>query len=424
MIISNFATFLYLHRHMRKLGKSGISVSASRLRSQLRVTVAGICQSVIFFGCMTFNFIDSLTFKYAGFFFGSHISFTVSNLYVFGTTVNMAVGQSTFRPRVAALCLMVYTFFFYCLILNHYRQVGIKQPLKLLLYSGVCSCTLYLLMLIVMFFFYTHGTSFKVSLAFNILLYINLTTVLTSTVWQSFFYCVKIIPGRRRFFMWIKRNIKSIVYALIFVDRLFCTLEAVASFLYSVKDLQRNRTVHYQQKAPIAQVLWFVVWTLRGYYCVCFLTVLLSCWSTALFLYMHLRRMAARDVISCPRVCNQVRISVTGLLQGVLYIIYASWLSFLYLMGRSLSYIAMGQNVFRQQMADIWLRASRLTSGGPEGIKAVVSSPGTVKAALIEGVSDTSEATKCHFGPMVKATNVELPTHLWLSYGNEQEKAT
>ncbi|XP_054644231.1 taste receptor type 2 member 42-like [Dunckerocampus dactyliophorus] len=103
MIISSFTTLRYLHGHMRKLEKSGIPVSASRLRSRLRVTLLGICQSVIFFSCMTFNFIDSLTLRYADFFFGAHIGFTVSTLYIFGTTVNMAIGQSTFRQRAAAL---------------------------------------------------------------------------------------------------------------------------------------------------------------------------------------------------------------------------------------------------------------------------------------------------------------------------------
>nr|XP_057938334.1 taste receptor type 2 member 42 [Doryrhamphus excisus] len=102
MNISSFTTLLYLHGHMRNMGKSGISVSASRLRNWLRVTVTGICQSVIFFGCMTFELFESLTLKYSDLFFEVHISFTVTTLYIFGTTINMAVGQSAFRQRIAA----------------------------------------------------------------------------------------------------------------------------------------------------------------------------------------------------------------------------------------------------------------------------------------------------------------------------------
>ncbi|XP_072770667.1 taste receptor, type 2, member 201, tandem duplicate 1 [Nerophis lumbriciformis] len=103
MIFSNITTLRYLQGHMRTMTQNGISISRSRLQSWLRVCVTGICQCVIFFSCAVFILLDSLTLKYAPFYFGTNILSTVITLYIFGATVNLAVGQAVYRQRAAAL---------------------------------------------------------------------------------------------------------------------------------------------------------------------------------------------------------------------------------------------------------------------------------------------------------------------------------
>ncbi|XP_061926566.1 uncharacterized protein LOC133665319 [Entelurus aequoreus] len=103
MIFSNITTLRYLQGHMRTMTQNGISVSRSRLRSWLRVCATGICQCVIFFSCAVFILLESITIEYAAFYFGTAVLSTVTTLYIFGTTINLAVGQTVYRQRAVAL---------------------------------------------------------------------------------------------------------------------------------------------------------------------------------------------------------------------------------------------------------------------------------------------------------------------------------
>uniref|UniRef100_A0A8C4ZU97 Taste receptor type 2 n=1 Tax=Gadus morhua TaxID=8049 RepID=A0A8C4ZU97_GADMO len=100
MMISCFATAHYLNKHMKSLSASDGSLSSPRLHSQIRVTVAGILQGVLCFLCGIWNLVYVMIYYLSPYFyFGSNITFTVVNLYISGTTVNLGVGQTLFRER-------------------------------------------------------------------------------------------------------------------------------------------------------------------------------------------------------------------------------------------------------------------------------------------------------------------------------------
>ncbi|XP_068429144.1 taste receptor, type 2, member 201, tandem duplicate 1 [Clinocottus analis] len=149
----------------------------------------------------------------------------------------------------------------------------------------------------------------------------SVSTSMTSSVWLNFFYCCQIVPAQRALFIWIKKN------------------------------------THFT-------------------FCLC--VMLISSGSTVLYLCGHMRRMVANgQSLSCPQFRNQVRVTVTGILQGVLYVLCALWtmhklilkgdlnVTFvdstvinLYMAG-TLFNLGAGQAVFRQRAAHIWLRVAQ-----------------------------------------------------------------
>ena len=99
MMISCFATAHYLNKHMKSLSASDGSLSNPRLHSQIRVTVTGILQGVLCFICTICDLVDGMSLYLSPFYFDAYIPITVINLYIFGTTVNLGVGQTLFRER-------------------------------------------------------------------------------------------------------------------------------------------------------------------------------------------------------------------------------------------------------------------------------------------------------------------------------------
>ena len=100
MMISCFAKAHYLNKHMKNLSVSDGSLSSPRLHSQIRVTVTGILQELLCFLCAMWIIVDVMSVYLSSYFFFDHyITFTVINLYILGSTVNLGVGQTLFRKR-------------------------------------------------------------------------------------------------------------------------------------------------------------------------------------------------------------------------------------------------------------------------------------------------------------------------------------
>lgn len=110
MTFSSFCTTRYLLRHMRNMAESGNSFHTERIKSHKRVTIAGISQGLVYFLYGTFYVIDTYTTMFA-----MHVSvsyrvyFTVTSVYIFGTTVNLGIGQALFRKRAADVWMALKT---------------------------------------------------------------------------------------------------------------------------------------------------------------------------------------------------------------------------------------------------------------------------------------------------------------------------
>lgn len=100
MTVSNFSTVHYLYRHMKSVAWN--SFSTPKIQSQMRVTIAGGFQIVLSLFYGVFFLIDSISYKFSPYYsFGPWLSLTLSFLYMSGTTVNLAIGQTIFRQRAA-----------------------------------------------------------------------------------------------------------------------------------------------------------------------------------------------------------------------------------------------------------------------------------------------------------------------------------
>lgn len=100
MTVSNFYTVHYLYRHVKSVALD--SFSTPKIQSQMRAAIAGVFQIVLFLFYGIYFFIDSVTFKLStNVSFGPWISLTLSFLYMSGTTLNLAIGQTIFRQRAA-----------------------------------------------------------------------------------------------------------------------------------------------------------------------------------------------------------------------------------------------------------------------------------------------------------------------------------
>ena len=102
MMFSSFSTAHYLHRHIRSVAKGGSSISSGRIRRQVGVTISGIFQGLLYFLYGTYYFFDSFFGQFSNHvIISGQISFTVTSLYITGTTVNLGIGQTMFRQRAA-----------------------------------------------------------------------------------------------------------------------------------------------------------------------------------------------------------------------------------------------------------------------------------------------------------------------------------
>lgn len=110
MAVSSFRTAHYLLRHMRNMEQSGSSFYTPRIKSHIRITISGISQGVLYILYGTFYFIDVFTLMFSpDFYFTYQVYLTVSSVYIFGTTVNLGIGQTLFRKGAAGVWMAIKT---------------------------------------------------------------------------------------------------------------------------------------------------------------------------------------------------------------------------------------------------------------------------------------------------------------------------
>lgn len=278
-------------------------------------------------------------------------------------------------------------FYIFCMVCPLHGE-KIKQPLKLLLWSLICCTIIFLMSAMLLSFSVLIANKWNFLRASCAVFDCSLSASAASSVWLNFFYYTQIVPARRALFIWIKKNIKPIIYCAWLVDKILSLLGVGViltetffdGFSYNFTTYQN--TTYLQKPSPEFKTNLYAIATgiLKASFIFFLCIMVMSSGSTVVYLCRHMRRMVANGQPLGPRFNSQVRVTVTGILQGVLYLFGAAWTVYkfvsqgiltmysspciyftvinVYMTGTMFN-LGVGQAVFRQRAADIWLRAAQ-----------------------------------------------------------------
>lgn len=292
------------------------------------------------------------------------------------------------------LTIMGNAFFIFCMTYP-VQEKKTKQPLKLLLWTLIC-CTIIFLVISVVQISIPVG-DIKVLYILNVAHILSLSSSMTSTVWLNFFYFTQIVPAQKAACIWIRKNIKPIIYCIWFFERVLIMFNtsALLAFHVAFRNFISGHTFNLTavterltlemltlKVLPLPSILNLIAtFLVHIHFLICLFIMMISCGFTVIYLSKHMRRMAQHGKpLSCPIFRSQVRVTVLGLLQGLLFIVYATWTVSEYISEETLNQIiasnslshftviniymaatmfnmGAGHSVFRQRAADIWLRA-------------------------------------------------------------------
>ncbi|KAJ3591847.1 hypothetical protein NHX12_006978 [Muraenolepis orangiensis] len=210
---------------------------------------------------------------------------------------------------------------------------------------------------------------------------------MTSYVWLMFYYYIMIVPSQRAIIRWVKKNIKSIIYVMLFGDRLLFLGNAAYEITLTLDSLYSNGTDFFLQDIAIVE---FSI--LSGYVLLCLCVMIFSSFATAHYLSKHMKSLAASDgSLFNPRLLSQIRVTITGILQGVLYLLFGLWyianmlcyylppyvtLSFFIRYTATTLYISIttlnlwvGQTLFRERAVHVWKAVKKHVCTGKEDLR-------------------------------------------------------
>lgn len=285
-------------------------------------------------------------------------------------------------------------FFIFCFICP-VQEDKTKQPLKLLLGTLICCTVIFLVSSMVRFSVPIGDIKFLFML--NVVHIFSLSTSMTSTVWLNFFYFTQIVPAQKAACIWIRQNIKPIIYCIWFFERVLIMFDTSALLTFHValnnlfSDHSFNHTAVTEKLAmelmtleilPLRTIICLIAtFLVQIHFLACLFIMTMSSGSTVIYLSKHMCQMAQHgQPFSCSLIRSQVRVTVLGLLQGLLFFFYALWTISVYIAENTMSevissyslkhftvinfYMAVttftvgaGHSAFRQRAANILLRA-------------------------------------------------------------------
>lgn len=245
----------------------------------------------------------------------------------------------TVNMPVIVLNILANLFFIVCLV-RPFQGETLKQPLKLLLWTMVC-CNLPFQVSVVVLFFSVNGTIESIMTIVGMFLF-SLSTSMSTSVWLTCFYFLQIVPLKSTVFLWVKRNHKSIIYCIWVFEKLLVCVTVSSIVMFDVSVINQisdmvlfNITVNSNEilaKLPshLVNLSNATMIINEVYFIICLCIMSLCSWSTAIYLSRHMRQMASKG-LSCSHFRSQVRVTVTGILQELLYVILSVWTLFRYM---------------------------------------------------------------------------------------------
>ncbi|KAG7331715.1 hypothetical protein KOW79_005684 [Hemibagrus wyckioides] len=162
----------------------------------------------------------------------------------------------------------------------------------------------------------------------SVFMYYTIRVSMPTTLWLNIFYCTQIVPGRNAFFTWFKRNIRIIVYLIIIFTKIFFLFTFILEFLLSYgqpsKISEGNSTIKSSAdiigtaRVKLSEILGTMDVLTTVLIFLGLTTMLIVNGATVCYLYRHIKKMTKSGKSMNSQVLqNQVRVTITGLIQGV-----------------------------------------------------------------------------------------------------------
>lgn len=293
----------------------------------------------------------------------------------------MGLDQQAFlliNAPLVSLNLTANIFFACCLVFPLYGGRTLKQPLKILLELLVCYSIVYSVFFPLLYVLFEKVKHIKVILVLWGIFLHNLQNSMATFVWLNFYYFIQIVPSQRALLIWVKRNIRPVIYmALLFDGNLFLVSGSVVvanDVFQTAHKLGENNltgTEYGIESLFFESQDRFLIVRVHALIHLCIMMT--SSFSTVHFLYSHIRSVAQNgNLLSSSRIKSQVRVTITGIFQGVLFLFYSIFLFFgrslsqpsvlsvwvfvtvtsLYVSGTTIN-LGIGQTAFRRRAADV-----------------------------------------------------------------------
>uniref|UniRef100_A0A3Q1G6J2 Taste receptor type 2 n=1 Tax=Acanthochromis polyacanthus TaxID=80966 RepID=A0A3Q1G6J2_9TELE len=226
---------------------------------------------------------------------------------------------------LVSLNIIANIFYVYCLIFSRQR---LKQPLLTLLGLLVWCSVAYCTSLIGMYFGLHQQASIEAFLVSWMIVQYYAHNSMTCYVWLNFYYYIQIVPAQRSLWIWMKKNIRSVIYVALTVDTILLlfnsTVSIAGSVLLTPTFTNGTWTGHVNGELLVISRVGFIILRLYIFFCLCIMMV--SSFSTVCYLYRHMKSMAqSSSKFTSPRIQSQRRVTITGILQGVFYLLYDSF---------------------------------------------------------------------------------------------------
>uniref|UniRef100_A0A3B4C720 Taste receptor type 2 n=1 Tax=Pygocentrus nattereri TaxID=42514 RepID=A0A3B4C720_PYGNA len=195
----------------------------------------------------------------------------------------------------------------------------LKQPLKILLgilvgsniAAHVCiSLTVFL-------------STFVKDFVFYIVVYTMMASI-TSSHLLNVFYCCQIISVQHPFFIWLKRNIKTVIYFALIVNTVLCLFGLSATLTaMSILNNYENTTVTKIDWLGLSDTTQGVLWMGLSFFSFSLSVMLISSCLSVVYLWRHLRNMQeSSSSFTSPHRQRPIKSTIRGIiLQALLHVI-------------------------------------------------------------------------------------------------------
>lgn len=274
------------------------------------------------------------------------------------------------------LNLVANSFYAFCLEFPRSSGAKLKQPLKTLLKFLVWNAIAFLTYLFCMYEVVVLSSSPVLYIVSWTVVLCNVQGSIMTSALLSFYYYIQIVPFQRAFFLWVKKNIKLVVYTILLYQQLFILLNGLVNGVNLLSGFSKGcngtLTDRCLKNTNSSGLVSFFVIVLHILACLVVMTV--CNFSLVHYLSCHIKNVAKGGVLT-TKTGRQLRVTISSVFQGVLYFVYCTlyflgelayifsdytlgiWVTLtintLYISGTTVN-IGIGHTVFRKRAARVW----------------------------------------------------------------------